>query len=584
MPDREPIEIVEIDLDYCNLTFGEGDCVAALGGAVTRKCFNTFFTCPVKQVYDKGVITYRFVQPHANYPKGSTFFPCLIDVSARSSIANIGGADSTLDSLGRRGTVKANFSDFAYHDRFMDKYQSQRVSGSAQLSGIGYNPEEKGTFWTKFRSRNPNYSGRPMRVITGYVDGGVLTVTSTRHFIMTNFNGPDERGNVSIEGKDILAIADNNRAVVPKPSAGVLTLDLSSTEMSFNITPEGIGDLEYPEEGFAAIGSELIQYTRVDDAITILRRGVNGTQRRAHKQGDTFQVSFSPRRERIDFVIRDILLTAGVPEDFIPFDEWQSEASRWASSLKLTADIMKPEGAAKLLGELAILGVTIWWDELEQKIRFLINRPVDTETVKELNDDKTNITVTKQDRDDDRLTEIIFRSVQIDPSRGVSADNFSRSRYTIDVESKLPDGFGDTKIKEINCRWLNQGSDSIVRILSIRYLNRFRVQPVRYIVEVDHKDDLQTCDVANISSYKITDEAGELINELAQVTMRDDVVYGHKVKLVLQQFKLDQRYGFVTDNDRPDYNDSTDSQKLRGAYFVGESGLFDDNTGAYRFS
>jgi hypothetical protein len=233
---------------------------------------------------------------------------------------------------------------------------------------------------------------------------------------------------------------------------------------------------------------------------------------------------------------------------------------------------------------LAVLGVSVWWDDVDQEIKFLINRPVDTEFVKPLSDRTTNISVRKEDRDDARLTDVIFRSVQIDPSRGTSADNFLRTRVTIDVESKLPSAYGDTRIKEINCRWLNQGDDSIVRILSIRYLNRFKFQPVRYYVELDYKDDMSIGDVVSISSYKITDEAGELKDELAQVTMRSDIVSGHKLEVLLQQFQFDKRYGFITENSRPLYNDSTATQKARGAYFVGPSGFFDDNEGAYRFS
>ena len=583
MSGREPIEIVEIDMDYCDLTFGVGDCPATLGGQVQKKCFNTFFTCPVRQAFEKVTLTYRFTQPRPTYPKGSTFFPCLRDVTQRSAMANIAGADKRLESLGRRARVSATFSDFTYHDRFMDKYQSERISGAAQLSGVGYDPESKGTFWTKFRARNPNYAGRSMRIITGFVDNGILTVDTTRHYIITNFSGPDNDGNVSIEGKDILAIADNDRAVVPRPSQGVLTLDLSDSDTSLTLTPEGIGDLEYPSSGIAAIGSELVTYTRSEDDITLTGRGLNGTQQRSHRQGDTFQKTFSPRNDRIDFVVRDILLEAGVPSNFIPFDDWNEEASRWATTLRLTADIMKPEGAAKLIGELAILGVTIWWDDIDQEIKFLVNRPVDTEVIKDLSDTTTNITVTKEDRDDARLTELIFRSVQIDPSRGTSDDNFSRTRVTIDAESKLPEAYGDTRIKEINCRWLNQGDNAFIRILSIQYLNRFKFSPVRYTIEMDYKDDMSIADVARITSYKITSDTGELQEVLAQVTMRSDVVAGHKLEVLLQQFQFDQRYGFITENDRPGYNESSDAQKNRGAYFVGESGVFDDGGEAYRF-
>jgi hypothetical protein len=423
-----------------------------------------------------------------------------------------------------------------------------------------------------------------MRIITGYVDGGTLTIDTTRHYIITDFKGPDDNGRVSIEGKDVLALADNDRAVVPAPSNGVLTLDVAEDATTLTLTPEGIGDSEYPAAGFAAIGSELVQYTRAGDVITLVERGVNGTRVSSHNQADTFQATFSPRLQRIDSVVRDILLAAGVPSAFIPFTDWQTEAQRWAPSLFLTADIMKPEGAAKLIGELAVLGVTIWWDDVDQEIKFLVNRPVDLLGVKQFNDTQTNIAVSKEDRDEDRLTEVVFRTVQIDPSRGVSDDNFSRTRVTIDAESKLPEAFGDTRIKEINCRWLNQGADATVRILSIRYMNRFKVQPVRFMVELDYKDDVSIADVIQLESRTITDEAGELSPQLAQVIMRDDMRSGHKVRVGLQRFQFDERYGYITENTRPDYDASSQAQKDRGAYFVDDTLLFADGEGAYRFS
>ena len=164
---REPVEWIEIDLDYCNLTFGTAPCTAALSSNTDRKCFNTFHTCKDKENYDKGTLTYKLVQPRSNYPKGETTFPCLISVTGKSATANIAGSDDSLYPLGSRGTITAEFFDFPYHDRFMDKYQSERVSGAAQFDAVGYDPKAFGTFWSKLRARNPNYANRPMRHCDG---------------------------------------------------------------------------------------------------------------------------------------------------------------------------------------------------------------------------------------------------------------------------------------------------------------------------------------------------------------------------------------------------------------------------------
>jgi hypothetical protein len=507
-----------------------------------------------------------------------------MDVSGSSAQVNIAGSDDRLESLGKRAQISARLMDFPYHDRFMDKYQVERISGDAQLDGVGYNPRDRGTFWTKFKARNPNYAGRPMRKLDGFLTDGVLTIEKTRHYIITDIKGPDTNGQVTIEGRDILKLAEDDRAVAPQPSRGKLAVDITiDSGVSFDLIPETIGD-EYPASGFAAIGSELVSYTRSGDTITLTGRGLSGTSAKAHSVNDSFQVTFSPRRDRIDNVLRDLLLSANINSDFIPFADWQAEVSRWAPSLFLTADIMKPEGVSKLIGELAILGVSIWWDEIDQEIKLQVNRPVDVDTVKVLSDNSNNIEAFSQDRADDRITEVIFNTVQIDPSRGISADNFLRGSYIISPVEKLPQAFGDTRIKTINCRWLNQGDDANVRIISLRLLDRFRLAPIRYEVTVDYRDDLSLVNVVRLESYIATDETGNLQPQLAQVTMREDDVAGHRVKLTLQKFQFDKRYGFITENTRPVYAASSDEQKARGAYFVDESTLvFGDGSGPYRF-
>lgn len=581
---REPIEIIELDLDYCSLTYGSSPCTAVLGTTGEFKCFNTFFSCQDQANYDKTSKTYRFTQPRPSYPKGALYFPYLKSSSGRSATANIAGSDESLDSLGRRATISATFYDAPYHDRGIDKYAPERLSGAAQSSAVGYNPADVGTFWTKLKSRNQNYAGRPIRQLTGYIEDGVLSIDKTRHFIITGINGPDSNGKVTVKGKDVLSLASNDKAVAPAANLGQLGGPVTSLAgQSFTLTPSGIGNSEYETSGYAAIGSELVYFTRSGDVVTLTQRGLNGTQAADHDVDDSFQQSFSPRLSRIDTVIRDLLLIAGVDSSFIPFTDWQAECDRWASTLFLTADIMKPEGVSGLIGELAILGVTIWWDELDQEIKLRINRPIDKETPIEINDSDNIIGITQDDNDEDRLTEILFSTVQIDPSKGVSKDNFTRSRLTVDATSKLANSYGDTRIKEIFCRWLNHGSDSLVRILSIRLLNRFKIQPIRYVIEADVKDDLSVVDVVELTSRVITEVDGNLKPQLTQVIMREDMDIGHSVKFTVQRFQFDQRYGFITEDSRPDYPSSTDAQKLRGAYISDATLKFGDGGEAYKF-
>lgn len=565
--------------------FTDVGCPASLGGQTERKCFNTFFTCKVQEFFSTGSKTYRFTSPRSNYPKGATTFPCLVSVDGSSAKANIAAADPKMYGLGERGKITATFTDFPYHDRFNDKYQSERISGAAQLSGVGYNPAANGTFWGRFKARNPNYSGRPMRKLSGYIQDGVLTIEKTRHYVITEMKGPDTSGRVTITGKDVLKLADDDRAVAPAQSVGKLGTDITdAVGQSFDLTPAGIGDSDYPASGLAAIGNEIVEYTRSGDTVTVTTRGVSGTDAATHSAEDTFQVTYSPRRQRIDDVIYDLLVNyASIDASYIPVSEWRGEVDRWASSLLLTTDILKPEGVAKLIGEIAELGVTIWWDDVTQKINLRMNRPVDTETVLTVTDDNAIISAEQEDRDEDRVTDVLINTVQIDPSQGTKEENFRRGTVISSALEKLPQAYGDTRIKTINCRWLNHGDNANVRIIALRLLDRFRNAPIRMVVTLDWKDDSAIADVIDMRSSIVPSDTGELQRFLSQVIMREDVVDGHKLRLTLQRFPFDKRYGFITEDTRPTYTLSTDVQRSRGAYFVDETTLeFSDGTGPFR--
>lgn len=584
MSQSSPVTVFEIDLDYCTQSFGVGDCTAALGGQVLRKCYNTWNTCKLKSAFSKGSKTYRFVTAQSGFPVGQNYIPALVSASGRSGTVNIAGADDKLSSLGQRAVISAKLIDFADSDTLTDKYQSERVSGAAQIDEGGYNPQNRLSFWTKLKARNSNYAGRPCRIIQGTLSGGIFTAVTTRHFIITSIDGPDSSGYVTIEAKDILTLADSEKAVAPKSGRGFLSAPIDTVATSVTLLPVGIGS-EYASSGFATIGSEIVSFTRSGDVMTIAR-GKSGTVASSHNINDTVQPTYSVRLKRIDDVVKELLETyASVPSAYIPFTTWQAECDRWAPNLLLTADICKPEGVAKLIGELAVLGVTIWWDDVTQLIQLRINRPPDMDTVADITDAANIISVAQEDRDEDRLTRVSFWTVQIDPTKSMGKDNFLRQRLLIDVDAESEFNYDDSRVKEIYCRWLNHGADSLVRILSKRLLNRFNRQPVLFDVTLDAKDDVSLAGIIRMESRVVADESGKAHPQLMQVIRRDDIKNGHSLKIKAQKFQFDQRYGYVTEDTRPLYSASSDAQKLRGAYFVDDTTLvFGDNTGPYVFS
>lgn len=574
--------VVEIDIDTCTRTWGQGACTAAFGGGVVRKCYNSFPTCSAFQAFDKGVQTIRFCND--TYPiKTDGYIPAIDgDVAGSEQEVNIAGYKSNIGALGVRASVKVTIKDFTDRDTLTDKYWVERMSGVAQQNGVGYDPMTRGTFWTKFKARNPNYAGRPLRVITGRVtaDGAFVPVT-TRSYVMTEMVGPGNSGKVTINASDILSLASNDKAIAPLTSQGRLSADITATDTTFTLSPAGIGNSEYPASGFATIGSEIVSFTRVNNTMTIVR-GRRGTSAASHSANDTVQVAFTVDRVRADEVIRRLLVNyAKVPASYIPFSEWQAEFDRWGATMILSATICKPTGVSTLIGEINQLGITVWWDEVAQKIRIKLNHPPD-QTPVEWSDRDNIISIEQEDNDDERATRVVLWSVQIDPTKDLGKENFLRGYATVFVDGESPNFYNESRTKTIYTRWLNHGSDSAAKIITGRLLNRYKVAPTTYKVKVDAKDNPSLADVVSLKSYVSTDITGLETPVLTQVFYRKDDKSGHTVEVRLQRFQFDARYGVITENSRPRYNASTEAQKNKGTYIVGPSLVFADGRPAYQ--
>ncbi|AWB48883.1 hypothetical protein HYN69_10550 [Gemmobacter aquarius] len=443
------------------------------------------------------------------------------------------------------------------------------MSGAAQFGGVGYDPATRGTFFGKLRARWPYYAGRALRVVQGELEGGALVNTRTRNFILTEMTGSEDGRTWTFEAKDILALADDEKAVCPKPSRGALAAGITDVATTLTLTPAGEGAASYPASGRAVIGSELVSYTRSGDVLTLTGRGLSGTKAAAHSAGDAVQQTFSPVAMRIDDALEILLRDyAGVPTAYIPKAKWVAEITRWMPQVLLTTDVCSPTGVAKLIAELSILGIAVWWDDVAQEIGLRATRPVDGESVKLLSDAANIKAITFEDREKDRITEVMFFSVQLDPTKAAnSTDNYARVTLTPDLEAKGVNAFNDTKIRKVYCRWLNQGADAVITVISKRVLNRFAKQPIRARVHLDQKDGaISLVDVLEVQTGAFQDATGASGNRRMQAIGIADLVPGHEIEVTAQDFDFNSKYGYATENTRPAYTLSTPAQKLRGMY------------------
>lgn len=569
---REAFTWCEIDVDGCDLTFGQGACPAVLGGKVERKCFELYDTCPVKSafVHKKVWRTLRYCQPRSGLPKGQTWYPVMQgQPSEFSATVNIAGSDPDLSAFGRRATVSVTLTDFRDHDRYLDPYQAERVSGAAQANGIGYPPFDRGTHFGRLKVRWPYYAQRPMRICSGYIENGVIADVSVRHYIITNMAGPDSAGKVTVEGQDVLAIADNEKTRFPAASNGKLLTAIGDGLDTFTLTPEGEGDRAYPASGRARIGSEYVDYTRVGDVVTLTSRGVGRTVAASHNAMDTFQHVERFVRSRIDDAVKRVLVGVGVPLDFIPVADWASEVTRWLPSNFIDRDMGEPEGAKAALTTMVPLGFSLFWDAKAQLIRLKANRPVDGDVVWNISDNTSIQQVTLSEDDKKRAATVLFWTVQKDPTKSAtSADNYARTWASGDPSILEDWRYGSGTVKNYFCPWLNNGSDGMVNVAAGRLFKRFATTPktVTAILDAVKYDAMSLTDVAQVTTFGLQDETGLSVPMQYQVTGISEPKAGEKIEVTLQSYQFDGRFAYAVANGTPTYTSATPAQRDPGMF------------------
>jgi len=586
---RELIQIVEIDIERCSLTYSNSPCTAVLGTTGVRKCYNTFFTCQDTPNFDTTPETLRFAMNVDGLPRDERIYPSLAaPVTTNPSVINLGGVSDKTGPLGKRARVTVRLQDFQYSDIWFDQYQSERIDGTAQTDEGGYDPGKRGTFFAKLRRRFPYYVGRPLRVLEGEV-GQALSAMRTRNYVISEWEGPDAAGNVTIIAKDVLDLADNKKALAPVASTGKIAADIAESDLSvFDLEPAGVG-ADYAASGRASMGSEVVTFTRSTDTITLTGRALDGTAGAAHSAGDLFQEAFRVEGVAIADAVYDLLVNyAGIDASFITLADWQLEGERWLAGFDLTATITKPTGVTSLIGEISQMGVMFWWDDVNQKILMRANRPLDVgEVAPSLSDSSTFIEKTIQNKDlhEERISRVLLWHGQLDVSgSAVDGNNFRRVSVAIDAEAESADEYNQVQTKEIFNRWLGDGDNSIADPVSSRLRNRYRNTPQQITFTYDVKDDANVTlgSPAEITSRVLTDDTGNALATQMQITSVEETTPGSRLRATAQSYQFDKRYGFITENSRSDYAASTDDEKAQGTYVVDEGTLvFGDGSGPY---
>ncbi len=525
MVGRIPLVFVELEMDSCNLRYGEGACSAALGVTGERKCYNTFATCQVQGAYERVAQVYRFCEENAAVPVVVPAIPLL----QQNGVSYAPQSITPGKGLGVRASVTIRFKDAPWPDADIDPYVADRTHDTNQ-----------GSFWGKFRARNRYYEGRVLRIRSGFVREGQPFSWANfqdRVYVMESFKGPMKGDTAEIVAKDILKLADDKRALCPRPSKGQLAAGLSAEAAAATLKPAGIGDLEYPASGRLNIAGEIVDFTRSGDSLT-LTRGVGGTVAKAHNADDTVQLVKRFVTDEIQNVIYELLTEfANIPTAYIYKPAWDAERAAFLAGVWST-DITEPTGVNTLISELTEQGTcNVWWDEVNQRIQFRALRPPSGGLpVLSDRDHFLADSLMASDATDQRVSQVLVYFDRADPTRKLDEPaNFRQRFFLADPQASGPLEYGSDRIRTLYSRWFNSTSLGRVEALADALLERFRNPPRVLEFELDVSAVLATGDQFNASTRFLQNDIGEQEPVTLQVIEAQEKVTGSRYRFKAQE-------------------------------------------------
>jgi hypothetical protein len=534
---RRLFEWVEIQQPICTRVYTESPCAAVPGVTGEDKCYNTRFTCQDPTNYDttSSFLSLNFCFNQSKIPKDAIYLPWLESVSINPSVLNIGGGDRNSGTLGTRGALSCTFSDHPYSDNLTDPYIDDR-------DFIAY---DRGTFWSKWRARNPFYLNRVIKYHTCYLDeDGEKTpdTTETRTYFISDFSGPTSGNMVSIRGDDILVFALNERAQAPKLSTGKLTGALAIDGDTLTLEPAGVGNDEYPASGSINIGGEIITFTRSGDVMTLTARGTRNTEAKAHSAGDTVQLCLQYAaklpREILQSLLEDY---ADVDAQWLDLTQWAEETTAFLPRL-YGAFIPEPTSVKQLLEEITEqMYFTVYWIDTEAKLKIKAVRPPAGANIPELEADKNLLkdSVSWTDDSEQLLTQVWVYYAQANPVIKLDQeDNYRVRDAVLNLPAEGLDQNGTRKIKKIYSRWMSSTDGAAALELSERLIERYGSIPRQVTFKLDAKDagTINLADFVKIKNRQSVDIYGVPQFMSLQVISMKQLIARHVYQYTAMQY------------------------------------------------
>ena len=419
---REKFEMVEIDLDYCSLTFGTGNCVGGewqltvasvtgtndIGDEIEGGTSGAIAiltdggTTPWKYRISNGIqftgteVLTNNTQTGAASKNGTPAQQTTADGKCYNTLTTCQDTANFDDNLATQ-TVKTyrvcsnrsplptnlptdlepipSLNSVSTSPAKIDIRGGLGVRSSLSISvhdhphndvGIDkyiadrtFDPYTIGSWGTKLRARNPEYQNRNIRYYSGYLEQGAYDAANFQQRSYIIDKLNVSNGSISINAKDVLKLVSSKKAQAPNVSTGLTAGAMTNVATTVSV---GAGQgAQYAASGYILIDSEVMSYTLSTDTFTVVRQLFN-TASVAHSTGVTVQECLYYDGETVDYIVNDLLTNySSIDSSFIPLSEWTTNMSGFGN---LQGMIVKPMDVNKLLVELTqAIPHYLWWDE-----------------------------------------------------------------------------------------------------------------------------------------------------------------------------------------------------------------------------
>lgn len=583
---NEPIQVVELVLKRCSLTFGEAPCTALLADG--PYCYQQWGGCLAPAAFnDEATIKWRFMKKRARAMKlyetvGSEIatdpFYMLDSVSIEESRINVGAIRSGDAPLGITGGVTLAFTDEPFDDHVGDPYRALRPAISTE-----------GGFWSKFFARVPYFGGIVINVYEGFW-GDSLDLMVKRSYLMESATGPDSNKKVTISGVDPLRLTDPKRASYPPEMDMELVSTMTSGSTTNIVVQRGTtGDLEADYGNTATkyiiIGSEVIGYTGQTEGadgewtLTGISRAQLGTTASAHAPLDAAQ-RVARFEEQDSYLIAETLLGATKAAPYANVGgSWTTEATTYLQGYQFSRTIVRPTPVNKLLGELMRDSTFyLWWDSFAAEIKLKAIRPEDA--IAEIDDDvylRGSFSVRREPKE--RISRVHIRFGQRDPTKGAEFTNYQYSTARIAAEEEYEKAGAEVMSHVIYSDWII--TKAIGDEVNLRMLARFAKTPSYAALRIVG-DGRKTGDVIELTSPQLRDTEGFTVTRRWQVISAKQIKFKEVTELTLQEFIFQAaRYMVWMADDAGTYEDipEEDRESLIGVgYWSDDDGLMSDGS------